>query len=96
MKIRFAEKMYNTREVDALEGYYRWRLRNTFSRPDLYVLLKNENTGAPEMVHCSYLKQDYFRRHVPTVMGIAKKKEEALALLIAMVCVEKGADFNGI
>lgn len=61
-----------------------------------FVINMAVGDGQLEIMHSAFLKQRYYRKHPPIVVGIAGNYEEAVQLIvkITMECVETTGNCN--
>lgn len=58
---------------------------------DVYVIALSRGMDQLEIYHASYLKQRYYRKHPPVIIGIASDHAEAVRLVIKITeeCLEQ-------
>lgn len=65
----------------------RWKLKVHAGQLNIYVIAMAEGDNQLEFYHCAFLKQKYYRKHPPYVIGIAGGREEALQI-VAQITAE--------
>lgn len=62
----------------------------------VYVIAIAQGADQLEIYHCAYLKQKYYRKHPPVVVGIAASKEEAVQIIVQITqeCLDMTGNCN--
>ena len=60
----------------------KWRLKVSKRDKPCYVLTLCEGRDQLEIYHCAFLQQKYYKKHPPYIIGVAKKYEEALDIVV--------------
>lgn len=63
-------------------GTVKWKLRHNAGQFQLYVIALAAGNDQLEIYHCAFLQQKYYRKHPPYIIGIAKKYEDALDIVV--------------
>jgi hypothetical protein len=68
-----------------------WKLRTHAGQLNIYVITAAEGSDQLEFYHSAFLKQKYYRKHPPYIIGIAGGREEALKIVeqITVECYER-------
>lgn len=74
----------------------KWKLKHRAGQMNIYVIAFAEGSDQLEFYHCAFLKQKYYRKHAPYIIGIANGREEAVEIVerIAMECFKAGRGGN--
>lgn len=84
--LRFTDKFYTGSGLLYNERIAKWRLKNFVFIKDMFVLMLPENeTGQLEIMKASYLKQDYYIKNPPLVVGCTGSQEEAVEIVMRLV-----------
>ena len=79
--MRFAKNLYIGESIGRNKRLVMWKLMHGAGMLMTYVIVLNENGSDPlEIYHNSVLRQSYFRKHPPFVVGLAGSFEEAARL----------------
>ena len=72
----------------------RWKLRRNAGQLNIYVIVLSSANDQLELYHCAFLKQKYYKKHPPYIIGIAGGYDEAVSLVVELVqtAVEKNGD----
>lgn len=60
----------------------KWKLRHNAGQFQIYVIALASGRDQLEIYHCAFLQQKYYKKHPPYIIGIAKKYEEALDIVV--------------
>ena len=60
----------------------KWKLRRNAGQFQIYVIALTAGKDQLEIYHCAFLQQKYYKKHPPYIIGIAKKYEDALELVV--------------
>ncbi|WMC92847.1 hypothetical protein [Kineothrix sp. MB12-C1] len=63
----------------------KWKLRYGALQPNIYVITLAKGSDQLEIYHSIFLRQKYYRKHPPYIIGICKGYEEALDTVIGIV-----------
>lgn len=90
---------YNIQFSDNIDFATLFKIKHTLRenplKADVYLIVISDNPeNQLDIYHSKYLIQRYYKENPPYVIGIAKKKEDALALVqgIMQKCFEKRRD----
>lgn len=61
-----------------------WKLKHGAGMKDIYVIAISGGNDQLDCIHCCFLKQKELRKNIGLVVGVAKGREEMLALLQKM------------
>ena len=92
-----------------MKFYKYWYIGDTVTKPvkikrklkrhagvDVYVIAIASGAGQLEIYHSAYLKQKYYRRYPPVIVGIASSHGEAVQIIIKITqeCLEATGNCN--
>ena len=60
----------------------KWKLRHNAGQFQVYVIALAARRDQLEIYHCAFLQQKYYKKHPPYIIGVAKKYEEALDIVV--------------
>ena len=78
--MKFYKNLYVGDTVKKLEKV-KWKLKHHAGQLNIYVITVAEGNDQLEFYHCAFLKQKYYRKHSPYIIGIAAGFEEALSII---------------
>lgn len=82
-------KFYNNLYVgESAKGSIKKICRNLKQRRgqlQVYIVALSSGEDQLEIYHCAFLKQKYYKKHSPFIVGIAKSYEEAQELVVQMI-----------
>lgn len=87
--MKFYKNLYIGESVKR-PGKVIWKLRHHAGQLNIYVVTTSEGRNQLEFYHCAFLRQKYYRKHAPYIIGIAGGREEALKIVeqITVECYE--------
>lgn len=63
----------------------RLKLRTFTGQINIYIIILSQGSDLLEIFDSSFLKQSYYKKHSPYIVGVAKGKNEALELIKTMM-----------
>lgn len=87
--MQFYRDMYVSPEIEHPE-ITKWRLRHRAGSLSLYVITLCDEGGQLQFFHSAFLEQRYLRQHCPMIIGLARGRTNAVALIqkIVQECVD--------
>ena len=95
--MKFIENLYLGEIAREKEKKIRKKLKKGSLLTGAYVLCLPEDSSEPvEFYYAGLLKQEYFKRHEPLIIGIAANEDEAVEVVSDMVkdCLLKTGSLN--
>ncbi len=95
--MRFIDDLYLGQAVKAKEKRIIKKIKKGSFFTGAYVICLPEKTDEPlEFYSARLLKQDYYKRHEPTIIGIASNEDEAIEVVndILKDCIKKTGSLN--
>ena len=97
-KITYYEKIYLGENITSEEAVkLKALLENQPLKANVYLITPSANEfDQLDIYHSKYLMQKFYKEHPPYIVGIAKKHEDAVALVEKMIqeCVTARGDAN--
>lgn len=79
--MRFYKKLYTSPSLQKKKRQIVWKLKTGKTLPFVYVITLSEQNDLMEIYHSSILKQTYYRKNPPYVIGIADSYPNAVELV---------------
>ncbi|MFI3200584.1 MAG: hypothetical protein R3Y54_03525 [Eubacteriales bacterium] len=83
--MKFLKDLYCETHLRKKRKWIQWKLTHNKFQLNLYIIALGYQTDQLEMMHVSYLRQEYYKKNPPYVVGIADTKEGAFRVVQAMV-----------
>lgn len=81
--MKFHKRLYLGDSVRRAE-IVKWKLKHHSGQLRVFVVALRHGSDQLEICHCAFLKQRYYRKHPPYIVGIANGYREALGLVEQM------------
>ena len=81
--MRFYKELYIGDGIDNPSKVKR-KLRLFAGQLSVYVIAVLNESGPVELYHCGFLKQKFYKKNKPYIIGIASSKEEGVELITKM------------
>lgn len=79
--MRFYKKLYTSPSLQKKRRQIVWKLKMGKTLPFIYVITLTEQNDLMDIYHCVLLKQPYYRKNPPYVIGIADSYAAAIDLV---------------
>ena len=79
--MRFYKKLYTSPSLQKKKRQIVWKLKTGKTMPFLYVITLSEQNDLMDIYHSILLKQPYYRKNPPYIIGIADSHSEAVELI---------------
>lgn len=63
----------------------KWKLRLGSVQPTIYVIVLSKGRDQMEIYHSGFLRQKYYRKHPPYIIGISSGYEEAVDIVVKII-----------
>lgn len=71
----------------------KWKLRLNAVQPNVYVIALAKGRDQLEIYHCGFLRQKYYKKYSPYIIGISRGYEEAVDMVVKIT--QEALDKNG-
>lgn len=79
--MRFYKKLYIGESIEKKKAKVIWKLKTRATLFDIYVIVYPKDGNEIEYFNSSFLKQKYYRKNKPMIIGIAKGIDETELLM---------------
>ena len=83
--MRFYKRLYVGSSVKKKRRQIVWKLKTGKVMPNVYCIALANNQDMLEIYHNAVLKQSYYRKYPPYIIGIAGSYQEAIELIQTML-----------
>lgn len=83
--VRFYRNIYVSESIKDDIWQIKWKLKHHKHMLGVYVIVLPEHSDELEFYHCEYLQQEYYKRHVLYIVGIASGWKDACMLVARMI-----------
>lgn len=83
--MRFYKRLYVGSSVKKKRRRIVWKLKTGKVMPNVYCIALANNQDMLEIYHNAVLKQSYYRKYPPYIIGIAGSYQEAVELIQTML-----------
>lgn len=94
--MHFYKNLYTSPSLQKKKRQIVWKLKTGKTLPFVYVVTLSEQNDLMEIYHCFILKQPYYRKNPPYVIGIADSYQSAVELVqnILLDVSSQAGDFD--